>query len=117
MTTQTAESLESRVTQFRCLELPGQPMSMHMGTSYLVNDLWGRVKEQAAEIERLNKGWAGANLLAFKHSQEIERLRSALERAADDIESWGAYASGYFQDKWNLQGDIDAARAALEQPK
>jgi hypothetical protein len=49
----TAESLEDRVTQFRCLELPGQPMSMHMGTSYLVNDLWNKVKEQAAEIERL----------------------------------------------------------------
>ena len=44
---------------------------------------------------------------------ENARLRVALGRAADDIESWGAYASSYFQEKWNLQADIYAARAAL----
>ena len=32
--------LRERVAQFNCLELPGQPMGMHMGTSYLINDLW-----------------------------------------------------------------------------
>ena len=44
---------------------------------------------------------------------ENARLRVALGRAADDIESWGAYASSYFQEKWNLQADIYAARDAL----
>ena len=53
----------------------------------------------------------------FSLCEELEkenaRLRVALGRAADDIESWGAYASSYFQEKWNLQADIDAARSAL----
>ena len=34
------EDLKTRVNQFNALSLPGQPMVMHMGTSYLVNDLW-----------------------------------------------------------------------------
>jgi hypothetical protein len=41
-------SLQERVEQFRALELPGQSQSMHMGTLYLVNDLW-------AEVQRLRK--------------------------------------------------------------
>lgn len=91
MTTQTAESLESRVTQFRCLELPGQPMSTHMGTSYLVNDLWSKVKEQAAEIERLRSDATVERLVdvVYKHWQdprnhrpvEIRKdIRAALEQ-------------------------------------
>jgi hypothetical protein len=31
--------LRERVSKFNRMELPGQPMGMHMGTSYLVNDL------------------------------------------------------------------------------
>lgn len=49
-------SLEERVNQFNCLELPGQPMGMHMGTSYLVNDLWREVKRLRtlqADIEKI----------------------------------------------------------------
>ena len=37
-------SLDERVFQFQCLELPGQPMMMHMGTSHLVSDLHGELK-------------------------------------------------------------------------
>lgn len=40
-------TLEERVIAFKRMELPGQPMGMHMGTSYLVDDLW-------REIQRLN---------------------------------------------------------------
>lgn len=42
-----------------------------------------------------------------------ERLRAALREAAESIESWGTYASPYFQEKHGLAGDIVAARAAL----
>jgi len=35
----TIEDLTERVNQFNLLQLPGQPLAMHMGTSYLVNDL------------------------------------------------------------------------------
>lgn len=38
------DDLETRVQQFRTMSLPGQPMGMHMGTSYLVNDLWREVQ-------------------------------------------------------------------------
>lgn len=38
------DELAERVIQFMSLELPGQPRSMHMGTSYLVNDLWREVQ-------------------------------------------------------------------------
>ena len=43
--------LEERVRQFKSLQLPGQPMAMHMGTSYLVNDLWNEIKS----LEERNK--------------------------------------------------------------
>ena len=44
-----ADNLQERVEQFRTLQLPGQPMSMHMGTAYLVNDLWREVIRLRAE--------------------------------------------------------------------
>ena len=43
--------LKERVRQFKSLQLPGQPMAMHMGTSYLVNDLWNEIKS----LEERNK--------------------------------------------------------------
>jgi chromosome segregation ATPase len=52
--------------------------------------------------------------MAMQHKVERDRLRMALQNAADDLENWGAYASDYFKKKWNLQRDIDAARAALK---
>ena len=55
-----------------------------------------------------------------------EALRAcveALEEARDDLIAWGAYASDYFKDKHDFDGDVarlDAAlattRAALEAP-
>lgn len=32
--------LRSRILKFNMLQLPGQPQGMHMGTSYLIDDLW-----------------------------------------------------------------------------
>lgn len=50
---------------------------------------------------------------------ELERLRSALALAALELENqqdrladWGAYASPYFQQKHDLNGDIERVRAA-----
>jgi len=44
----TTIMLETRVNQFLTLELPGQPMAMHMGTMSLVNDLWREVQRLRA---------------------------------------------------------------------
>ena len=43
-------TLEERAVAFQMLELPGQPMMMHMGTARLVNDLSSRIKELEAGI-------------------------------------------------------------------
>jgi len=45
------ENLDERVEQFIMMKLPGQPIAMHMGTSYLVNDLHKEVKRLRAEVE------------------------------------------------------------------
>ncbi len=37
--------LEDRVKKFNLMELPGQPQGMHMGTMYLVADLWRELSE------------------------------------------------------------------------
>jgi len=44
--------LESRVRKFHAMELPGQPMVMHMGTIYLVSDLWTEVQRLRAQLEK-----------------------------------------------------------------
>jgi hypothetical protein len=57
------DDLEKRVKQFNTLSLPGQSMSMHMGTLYLVNDLW-------REVERLRGVEAAASVRASAPSVE-----------------------------------------------
>ena len=51
--------LNKRIQQFNSLSLPGQPLGMHMGTSYLVNDLWREVQRlqriEAVAREAKNK--------------------------------------------------------------
>ena len=48
------DSLEERVRQFEMMRLPGQPMSMHMGTSYLINDLWREVKKLRGALDEIS---------------------------------------------------------------
>lgn len=70
----------------------------------LALSLWDR----KAKVKEL---LGGSDAIIFAAAaDEIERLREALAEAADSIEEWGAYASPYFQDKWDLQGDIDKFR-------
>ena len=45
---------------------------------------------------------------------EIDRLRDLLSEAVEDIQSWGGYASEYFQDKHDLKGCIARYRSALD---
>ena len=54
----------------------------------------------------------------------IQRLANALHDAAEDVGFWGSYASGYFQEKHDLPGNIakihaqaEEARAYLDQPE
>lgn len=45
-------NFEERLNKFRRLELPGQPPSMHMGTAYLVEDLWKEIVALRAELAK-----------------------------------------------------------------
>lgn len=49
-------TLEERVHAFMLLDLPGQPRMMHMGTSYLVNDLWREVQRLNAALSMTREG-------------------------------------------------------------
>ncbi len=55
--------------------------------------------EAAAELRRLHE-----------LNQELVK---ALKNATDALEHWGSYAPYYFKEKWDFQGDIDVARAAI----
>ena len=57
------------------------------------------VKDAAAELRRLH--------------EVNQELLEALKEAADEIADWGLYASEYFQNKHDLQGAINKARAAI----
>ena len=47
----------------------------------------------------------------------VSELENLLSDAVDDIESWGGYASAYFQDKHGLKQDIAKYRAAITPPR
>jgi hypothetical protein len=60
------------------------------------------------------------NKMYCESAAELRRLYSvnadlsqALKDATNAIEHWGSYSSDYFQQKWDLQSDINAARAAI----
>ena len=52
-------TLEERVLAFMMMKLPGQLPMMHMGTSYLVNDLCAEIKrlESAIAARKVPDGW------------------------------------------------------------
>ena len=69
--------------------------------------------EAVAELRRLH---AENVLLHERHHFDngvLAELLQALKDATDAIEHWGTYATDYFQKKWDLQRDINAARAAI----
>lgn len=68
-------TLVERVRQFERLELPGQPVMMHMGTSYLITDLWREIERLRAVIER-----TAFCLDACDAKTAAEQARKELER-------------------------------------
>jgi len=66
-----SDDLLDRVEQFTMMKLPGQPMAMHMGTLYLVNDL-------AREVERLSDMQAECNAAIARAERAEAKLKEAL---------------------------------------
>jgi len=72
-------SLENRVSAFGRMELPGQPLGMHMGTSYLVNDLWLEVRILRSAIYKMQMpGNEGKSPGAFLTDAEKVAVRAAV---------------------------------------
>lgn len=46
--------------------------------------------------------------------RDVEPLVEALREAVDMVADWAGYASPYFQEKWDLDGDLAKLRAALQ---
>lgn len=71
-----SNDLEQRVQQYRTFELPGQPMATHMGTSYLINDLWKEVERLRAELDaarRTAEYWKAEHLAGNAELDALKR--------------------------------------------
>ena len=91
------EDLAERVIQFNLMELPGQPKMMHMGTSYLVNDL-------DREVRRLKKQTAIAHH-ALKYLIESNKVSAATRIY---------YANGAYNTLGNIRAEMPAGTDAEE---
>ena len=83
-TTEASADLAARVTQFNMMQLPGQPFGMHMGTSYLVNDL-------AADNTRLradNTALVAANALLMVRENEARDGLHVARDAFAELAEW-----------------------------
>jgi hypothetical protein len=72
------KDFETRVDQFHALELPGQPIGMHMGTMYLISDLW---KAYRALIDALEKAQGENDMLVSVMADLAERATAAIAKA------------------------------------
>ena len=74
------DDLKERVQKFQTLSLPGQGMSMHMGPSYLVNDLWREVLRLREDGYRLTQKLAQAQVdLEVKQGLLDDAIRKGLQ--------------------------------------
>jgi hypothetical protein len=65
-----------------------------------------------AENAGLQTGYKAYEQVNAGLRAEVGRLRESLSEAADEIESWGAYASEYFQQKHSLDGTVSRIRGS-----
>ncbi|MQT83964.1 hypothetical protein GHN92_05195 [Pseudomonas sp. FSL R10-2964] len=78
----------------------------HLDLAVEARDLYMADKKQLAFA--LNDARAEAARL----KAECKGLRESLTHAADEVESWGSYASDYFQQKHDLAGTVLKVRQA-----
>jgi len=85
------------------------------------------VQKAIDEMMKWNHVWPGqqeALLTYITHLEthpsadaaRIAELEGALEEAIESVEEWSAYASDYFKEKHDLEGDLSRLRAALTKP-
>ena len=76
------------------------------------------------DARKLREGWDKADERIDEQATEISRLRArvaelerALKDAAASVGEWGAYASQYLQEKWDLPGEVARYVAIAEGKK
>lgn len=77
------------------------------------------------KIEALNENALDATTTRLAEVEKaLNEAADALDAAMKDVEHWGGYASEYFRDKHDLDGDLDriakqanAARALLNKER
>ena len=74
------EELKERVLKYRMLQLPGQPMAAHMGTSYLIGDLLAAVEEYATELDKYVDELADVDVRADRLQAENEDLQYEVDK-------------------------------------
>jgi len=65
-----------------------------------------------AEVAGLKTGYEAYERVNAELKAEVEGLRKWLLEAAEEIDTWGSYASDYFQEKHGLRGCVDKFHAA-----
>jgi len=109
-------TLEERVNQFHLLQLPGQPMGMHMGTSYLVSDLWRRVKELEREVKDQLEGDAAIaeqDPRFLEQQRRIEELEALTKADGKEIGSYRK-GTGLRGENKRLQKMLDEVEAEVQ---
>ena len=71
-----------------------------------------KANSQAEEFER--RYYLEKNALEAAQST-IAELRGALTEAIESIEDWSGYASPYFRDKYDVEGQIASLRSVLKE--
>jgi len=85
-------TLQDRVIAYNCFDLPGQPMSVHMGTSYLISDLLKAVEEITKERDEWVARHEDCCRLMGECTQDradMETERDEYQQAADMLEADG----------------------------
>ena len=97
------EELKERVLKYRMLQLPGQPMAAHMGTSYLIGDLLAAVEEYATELDKYVDELADVDARADRLQAENERLRSLLSFALMNEDKFTEFDTDGVKARWIIK--------------
>ena len=83
-------------------------------TPKVVLEMIDALDVQAGSIEAVQAANQRLAAERDKLRTQNQALVEALEDATDEIESWGAYASEYFQEKHDLAGNVAKFRAIAQ---